>query len=135
MILEYVLTHLMPVSACMQKSREKLKYEDEEIEDQYCPSIIYISRRVQRSFRPKQLTEVARNTEPSTSCAGNASSTPPYMHTTYSGAIISAITAHACYTCGSNGKLQARKVPFISASVSIPTATERSRKKRHMLCR
>lgn len=31
----------MPVSACMQKSREKLKYEDEEIENQYYyPSII-----------------------------------------------------------------------------------------------
>lgn len=52
------------------------------------------------------------------------------MHTTYSGAIISAITAHACYTCGSNGKLQARKVPFISASVSISTATENRKKQK-----
>ena len=40
MILVCAHSHLMPVSACMQKSREKLKYEDEEIENQYYPSII-----------------------------------------------------------------------------------------------
>jgi len=52
------------------------------------------------------------------------------MHTTYSGAIISAITAHACYTCGSNGKLQARKVPFIYFGERIYSHRNRKKQKK-----
>ena len=55
------------------------------------------------------------------------------MHTTYSGAIISAITAHACYTCGSNGSFKKSTIHFGERIYSH--RNRKKQKKRHMLCR